>query len=206
MSKRSSRPRASRHTGTISGRVSSLKNYAFSSGQFEIHVNDQLNAVTASLGLIYRLYRYTRVKVTLLPINSEIVTVGYIAGAPITSASNWVNFCAEYIMGCNLVTSVPQSFVVPVESLRTDHNWFVTQGDAAEDSAEIIGSICGFSSNASSTANVQMIIEVDYEFKGVGDATSIAALPASNTSRKTRTNHSGTPGSCTCSTCVTHKG
>ena len=115
----------SRSTSVISGKVTSNKAYSFTSGKFEVSINDQLNAVTASLGLVYRLFRYKRIKVTTFPIPTEAVIVGYSPGAPVTT-STFADYASEHMTLVPSNLTVPMSFVIGEAALRTDHTWFVT--------------------------------------------------------------------------------
>jgi hypothetical protein len=165
--RRSGRRRAG-PTDKASGSLKFFFQFALSSGGKQITISDTVSnsEFLLEMGRIYRQYRFTRLKVTLIP--SDISTgvnlaCIYTAGPYATSPVLITDVEGEYVCLTSDCTTVPISMVVPHAALNPTHNWFSTTGDASEPSADIIGML-DFRTANSSTEVIPIILEIDYEF------------------------------------------
>ncbi len=123
-----------------------------------------------ALQSVYRLYRFTRVKLTVLPYGGRLV-VGYTPGQPISTPIAYSDVEARKVVMLNSITTVPATLLLSRSDLKTDHEWFVTEQAATEASAEFMGSIV-FHTGAATTT-VEYLVEIDYEFQGISDVVLI---------------------------------
>jgi hypothetical protein len=166
-SRRTGRKRAG-PTDQASGSLKFFFQFALVAGGKQITISDTVSnsEFLVEMGRIYRQYRFTRVKVTLIP--SDISTgvnlaCIYTAGPYATSPVLITDVEGEYICLTSDCTTVPISMVIPHAALNPTHSWFSTTGDASEPSADIIGML-DFRTANSSTEVIPIILEIDYEF------------------------------------------
>jgi hypothetical protein len=190
----------SRKEKTTKGQVSFLTSATLSSSSGAFFIGAQMCAVTQALASVYRLYRFNRVKVTLLPevINAASANVGAIAVwySPTllnTAPTNVFDAEAQHMTVGSQTCRVPRSFTIPRDALRTVVDWFATEDDATETSLNRMGAVYIMTSTVSETPTLFFEVTVDYEFKEPLDAAVIGALLEEGRKAKEAT---PTPHSC----------
>ncbi len=149
----------------IRGTISGYHPVVMSSGNGSLTIDDLVSDVTADLGLVYRYYRFTRIKVTVVGSqNSGIHTIAY--APPQANLSSYTLMESAFLMVYNAaVMTIPMSFTVPWKFLQGLGNWLVTQQDANSNvDFEAVGSIL-CSNVLTATASVYLKLEIDYEFR-----------------------------------------
>ena len=181
---------------TIRGQVSFQKILTFTAGLVTENIAPSLSQILTALNLIYRLYRFRRVTIECQPHASMDYGVMYAPSGTLSDApAAFADIEGRYVQTVGLTLSVPRSLTVPFEALRTDHEWFVTDSDAASD-ADIIGNF--FFRDTSGSANSIIVkYTIEYEFKGAQESAVISMF--------NRKLSSGLPkpkslGSCQCTT------
>ena len=177
------RARTARNNDIISGRIVRVFSFPLTLGEGKIALSSDSTPSLKVLSSLYRLYRFTRVKVTFLPYhkgsayNDEVISVQYTPSSP-TSAIPFADNESAHLTAQSYNCTVPMSFVVDQSALTTDHQWFITENEATEESADVIGSLLISSSDTGSSMGVNLIVEIDYHFKGMAGADAISVLLA----------------------------
>jgi hypothetical protein len=176
---------------------------SFTAGKSEVRLDTLTSPTLNALGDIYRLFRFTRVKVTLLPyetasMTDDTIACAFLPGAPVTAVPIDEIESAHFV-SLSLKTTTPRSFVVSGADLVTDHTWFITDQEATDDSAQVVGSLILASSNSSSTGTWNLQLDIDYKFKGLGTPTSLALIVNGVRAEKGECSHRR--GECSCPAC-----
>ena len=154
---------------------------ALAVGVSSIAIDSQIDATILNIASVYRYYRYTKLKVTLLPnplTNGEAVIAQFTGGVSETippasgSLSAWGG---EFVCMSTVVQTVPTSFVVPRSGLRGAHNWYVTDPVLDNEEEHIQGYLYVGSTSFSDTDDVYLLIEAELEFSSLYDAAQLAA-------------------------------
>lgn len=175
----------------VRGQVTFGQSITLASSTANLPLNDSLIGSTflATMGTIYRLYRFKEVHVRLLPgANSTIVSCTYLptssAGTndPTTLAANestW--FCATLQFG-QTVGNVSQ-MRLSQKAMKGLTDWYVTKADSDDSNIDNQGTLYFASGDA--TAQFFVILTVSYEFKAPADSAVLDLLALRERSLKT---------------------
>ncbi len=127
-------------------------------------VDSTITSYTQSLAAVHRFYRFTRMRVILLPNNyAANIYVQYVpGGGSSTAGAADDNIEAEFCAFMNAYTTVPQGIDVPRRALVTSQPWFATNGDASDIYLDTMGQV-----NFESTGAVEVFFKlvIEYEYK-----------------------------------------
>ena len=163
------------NSDTIRGQISFQKILTFTSGLVTENLAPSLSQILTALNLVYRLYRFRRVTIECHPHETMDYGVMYApAGTVGDPPAAFADIEGRYMQTVPLTISVPRTLTVPFEALRTDHEWFVTDNDAATD-ADIIGNFY-FRDTSGSANSIIVKYTIEYEFKGAQESAMISMI------------------------------
>ena len=163
-----------RNGNVVKGKIQSFHLITMTTGDGSLSIDDLVSDVTADLGLVYRYYRFTRIKVTCVGSNSATLhTIAY--APPQTNLSAYNVLESAFLMVYNAaVNTLPLSFTVPFAFLQGLGNWLVTQQDANSNiDFERVGTIL-VSNAGSASGQCYLKLDIDYEFRDPINAASLS--------------------------------
>jgi hypothetical protein len=150
---------------TVSGHVEIATFVTLASGKYGIQVNETLSNVLTTLSTIYRFYKLTKVKFSVLPSSaySGPILAQFIPGGGSTTsgAANGV-MESEIVLAHGINATVPTSMHLTHKHLHGLTEWYVTEGDPNEIYLESQG-VINLEGGASDL--VYLKYEIDYQFK-----------------------------------------